>query len=85
MAPALVQIRPLFTLMKHDLGLLFFAYEHVVLVGELKMLACGLCMAAYKKCSSGSKNCVCRSLQSSSLFLFQSYFLIRSSDHHLPH
>lgn len=31
------------------LGFTFFAYEHVVLIGELKMLACGLCMAAYKK------------------------------------
>lgn len=62
--PALVQIRPLFTVSKRELRSLFFLPDkHVVLVGELKMPACGLCMGAYKKGSSGSKKpYVCISL-----------------------
>lgn len=48
--PASIQIRPLFTVLKHELRSLFsLPDKHVVLVGELKMPGCGLCMAAYKK------------------------------------
>lgn len=47
---ALVKIRPLFTVSKHEYRSLFFLPDkHVVLVGELKMPTCGLCMTANKK------------------------------------
>lgn len=73
--PALVKIRPLFTVLMHELRSLFFLPDkHVVLVGELKMPACGLCMAAYKKAALVVKS-VCLHKSFSKLHPFLSFCL----------
>lgn len=70
--------------LKHDLGWLFFAYEHAVLIGELKMLACGLCMAAYKKGSSGSKNWMSAGVFRVHPFSSVTFSVFQSPSLHLP-
>lgn len=69
---ALVKIRPLFTVSKRELRSLFsLPDKHVVLVGELKMPACGRCMAAYKKAALVVKTvCLHKSFTNLHPFLF---------------
>lgn len=72
-------------MLKHELRSLFFLPDkHVVLVGELKMPACGLCMAAYKKAALVVKTvCLHKSFSKlhpllPSVLLSLSFFLLLS-------
>lgn len=81
--PALAKIRPLFTVLKHELRSLFFLPDkHVVLVGEPKMPACGLCMPAYKKAALVVKTVCHKSFSKLNPdLIFVSHFLSLSFSH----